>query len=330
LKKPKGSTIMKNATTLRPLGKTTMQITPIGLGMMEMSGGGGLLGKVFPVIPQEEKNAIIQAALDGGINWFDTAELYGQGVSEKSLADGLKAAGKRDEEILVTTKWNPFLRTAKTIPTSIGDRLRFLEPYSIANFMVHQPTSFSSIETEMNAMADLVEAGKIRSVGVSNFNAARMRRAHAALAKRGLPLAVNQMHYSLIHREIERNGVLETAKELGITIIAYTPLGSGLLTGRYHKDPASLEKKSWFWKMRIKRNLERTRPLIAIMEEIAENHKATVGQVALNWVINFAGETVVTIPGATKVYQAQEAAGAMNFNLSPDELARLDEASRRM
>ncbi len=137
---------MKLATAMRSLGKTNLRITPIGLGMMEMSGGGGLLGRAFPVIPQEEKNAVIKAALDGGINWFDTAELYGQGVSEKSLADGLKAAGKKDGDILVATKWNPFLRTAKTIPTSIEDRLRFLEPYSIANFMVHQPTSFSSIE----------------------------------------------------------------------------------------------------------------------------------------------------------------------------------------
>ncbi len=321
---------MKLATPLRNLGKTEIKITPIGLGMMEMSGGGGLLGKAFPIIPQEEKNAVIQAALDGGINWFDTAEIYGQGVSERSLAEGLKAAGKRDEEVLIATKWNPFLRTVKSIPRSIEERQRYLNPYSIANFMVHQPTSFSSPEEEMNAMADLVEAGKIRSVGVSNFSAKRMRRAHAALAKRGLPLAVNQVYYSLLHRNIEENGVLETAKELGVTVIAYTPLERGLLTGKYHKDPQALQNKGWIWRASIQRNIERTRPLIAIMEEMAENHKATIGQVALNWVINFAGDTVVTIPGATKIYQAQEAAGAMIFILSPEELARLDEASRRL
>ncbi len=305
-----------------------MLITPIGLGMMEMSGGGGLLGKAFPVIPQEDKNAVIQAALDGGINWFDTAELYGQGVSERSLADGLNAAGMKDEDVLIATKWNPFLRTVKSIPRSIEGRQRYLSPYSIANFMVHQPTSFSSPEEEMNAMADLVEAGRIRSVGVSNFSAKRMRRAHAALAKRGLPLAVNQVYYSLLHRNIEKNGVLETAKELGVTIIAYTPLERGLLTGKYHKHPEALEQKNWIWRTSLKRGIERTRPLIAIMEEIAQKHQATTGQVALNWVINFAGDTVVTIPGATKVYQAQEAAGTMKFILSADELARLDEASQ--
>jgi aryl-alcohol dehydrogenase-like predicted oxidoreductase len=319
-----------NSTQLRPLGKTDLHITPIGLGMMEMSGGGGLLGRVFPVIPQEEKNAIIKAALDGGINWFDTAEMYGGGVSEKSLADGLKAAGKNDQEVLITTKWRPFLRTANNIPISVEDRLRFLGGYSISNFMIHQPMSFSSPEAEMNAMADLVAAGKIRSVGVSNFNADRMRRAHAALEKRGLPLAVNQVYYSLLHRDIETNGVLETARELGITIIAYTPLERGLLTGKYHKDPEALEKKSWIWRTSLKRGIERTRPLIAIMEEIALHHNATIGQVALNWVINFAGDTVVTIPGATKVYQAEESAGAMKFSLSADELARLDEATRKL
>jgi aryl-alcohol dehydrogenase-like predicted oxidoreductase len=321
---------MTEKIQMRPLGKTGIQVTPIGLGMMEMSGGGGLLGKVFPVIPQEDKNAIVKAALDGGINWFDTAELYGQGVSERSLADGLKSAGKKDGEVLVATKWNPMLRTARNIPVTIENRLHFLGGYKIANYMVHQPLSFSSIEAQMNAMADLVEAGKIRSVGVSNFNEKRMRRAHAALAKRGLPLAVNQMHYSLIHRNIERDGVLAAARELGITIISYTPLGSGLLTGRYHKHPEQLEQKSWAWRARIQRGVERTRPLIAVMDGIAGKYGVTIAQVALNWVINFAGETVVTIPGATKVYQAQEAAGAMEFALSASELAELDEASKNL
>ncbi len=280
------------------------------------------------MIPQEEKNAIIKAALDGGINWFDTAEMYGAGVSERSLATGLKAAGKADKDVVIATKWQPFLRTAGNIPHSIEDRLRFLDGYSIANYMVHQPYSFSSPEAEMNAMADLVEAGKIRSVGVSNFNPARMRRAHAALAKRGLPLAVNQMRYSLLNREIETNGVLETARELGVTITAYTPLARGLLTGKYHKDPELLEKVPGWRRAGMQRNIERTRPLINAMEEIAAKYDATVAQVALNWVIYFNGEIVVTIPGATKVHQAEESAGAMKFQLSKDELVRLDEVSR--
>lgn len=317
------------AVEMRHLGKTDIQVTPIGLGVMEMAGGGGLMGFAFPVIPQEEKNAIIKAALDGGINWFDTAELYGSGVSEQSLATGLKAAGKSDQDVVVATKWWPMFRTARNIPRTIDDRLRFLGGYSISNYMVHQPFSFSSPEAEMNAMADLVEAGKIRSVGVSNFNANQMRRAHAALAKRGFPLAVNQMQYSLLHRDIETNGVLETARELGITITAYTPIASGLLSGKYHKNPELLAHAPGWRRAMMRRNLERSRPLIDAMDEIAARHEATIAQVALNWVIYFNGESVVTIPGATKVRQAEESAAAMKFRLTDEEMARLDELSRK-
>jgi len=316
------------AVATRSLGKTGIQVTPIGLGVMELSGGGGMLGRVFPIIPEAEKNAIIKAALDGGINWFDTAEIYGAGVSERSLATGLKAAGRRPGDVVVATKWFPLFRTAANIPLTIADRLRFLDGYPIDLFYVHNPHSFSSPEAEMNAMADLVEAGKIRSVGVSNFGPERMRRAYAALQKRGLPLAANQMQYSLVHRRIETDGTLETARELGVTIVAYTPLGSGLLSGKYHKHPELLKNKSLIWRSRMQRRLEASRPLVAALEEIAANYQATAAQVALNWLIYYSGEIVVTIPGATKVQQAAECAAAMQFRLSPAELARLDELSR--
>jgi len=321
---------MFSTTTIstRPLGKTGIQVTPIGLGVMELAGGGSLVGRAFPVIPQCDKNAIIQAALDGGINWFDTAELYGNGVSERSLAEGLKSAGKRPGEVVIATKWWPLLRTAGNIRHSIADRLRFLEDYPIDLYYVHQPFSFSSPESEMNAMADLVEAGKIRSVGVSNFGPARMRRAHAALQKRGLPLAANQVRYSLLDRKIEVDGTLETARELGVTITAYTPLASGLLTGKYHQNPALLKNKSFFWRSRLQRQLEASRPVVAALEEIAQKYQVTAAQVALNWLIWFNGELVVTIPGATKTQQAADNAGAMQFKLADDELSRLDELSR--
>ncbi len=180
----------------------------------------------------------------------------------------------------------------------------------------------------MEAMADLMEAGKIRSVGVSNFSAGRMRRAHAALAKRGLPLAVNQVYYSLLKREIETNGVLETARELGVTIIAYTPLEMGLLSGKYHRDPRLLANQPFYRRWLMQRRVERSRPLVGALKEIGERYQATPAQVALNWVIHSQGETVVTIPGATKVYQAQEAAGAMKFRLAEDEITRLGELTQ--
>jgi aryl-alcohol dehydrogenase-like predicted oxidoreductase len=193
--------------------------------------------------------------------------------------------------------------------------------------MVHQPFGFSSPEAEMEAMAGLVEAGKIRSVGVSNFSADQMRRAHNTLQEHGLPLAVTQVRFSLFDRSIERNGILDTAKELGITLIAYTPLASGLLTGKYHKDPGLLKKKSLFWRTRLQRGIDECRTLVLALEEIGQKYQATPAQVALNWVINSHGETIVTIPGATKVHQSVESAGAMNFKLSDAEMFRLNDMS---
>lgn len=310
----------------RRLGQTDIEVTPIGLGVMQFAGGARLFGKAFPVLSQEEKNAIIQTVLEGGVNWFDTAELYGFGRSEEGLAAGLKAAGKQNGEVVVGTKWFPIFRTARSIPKTIHDRIRYLGGYSIDLYMVLRPWSFSSIETQMEALGDLVETGHIRTVGVSNFNASQMRRAHAALAKRGLPLAVNQMEYSLLDRRIESNGVLAAAKELGITITAYTPLGYGLLTGKYHKNPERLSQH--IRGIMLKRKFESSRPIVDALEEIATKYDATPAQVALNWVIHFQGETVVTIPGATKVHQVEQSAGAMKFKLSEDELARLDQLSK--
>src|SRR5512139_1197233 len=314
----------------RKLGKTDIEITPIGLGMMEFSGGGGLMGFAFPVIDQEEKNATVKAGLEGGVNWFDTAELYGSGVSEQSLSTALKAAGINDDDIVIATKWWPFFRTARNIPKTIHKRLSFLDPYSIGLYQVHQPFSFSSPEAEMDAMAGLVKAGLIRSVGVSNFNADQMRRAQRQLERHGLPLASNQVEYSLLNRIIERNGILETAKELGITIIAYTPLASGLLSGKYHKNPELLDKKSFFWRLRLKSGLEKSRTLAASLEEIETRYNATAAERALNWIINSQGEMVVTIPGVTRVSQAVESAGAMMFKLTADEISKLDEISRNI
>ena len=169
--------------TKRTLGKTNIEITPIGLGMMEFSGGGGLMGSVFPTIDQEEKNAAVKAGLDGGVNWFDTAELYGAGVSETSLSTALKAAGKSDNEVVVATKWWPFLRTARNIPRTIEDRLRFLNGYSIGLYMVHQPFSFSSREAEMDEMAKLVEIWKDPFGGDQQFQSRSNAQGTSSVAK---------------------------------------------------------------------------------------------------------------------------------------------------
>lgn len=314
----------------RCLGRTDIEITPIGLGAMQFSGGKGVYRMMMPDLSQEEANAIIKTALDGGINWFDTAEMYGRGHSEQRLANALHAAGKKDDKVIVATKWFPIFRTAKNIPRTIGDRIRFLDGYTIDIYMVHQPWGFSPPEAEMDAMADLVEQGKIRSVGVSNFDAGQMRRAHAALQKRGLPLAVNQVQYNLLRRDIETDGVLDTAKELGITIVAWSPLASGLLTGKFHRDPRRLDQTPYGRRMLLRRRVEHSRPLVKALEVVAARYDATPAQVALNWLVNFQGERVVAIPGASKVHHAEQNAEALTFRLSDEEMDQLDAVSRAL
>ncbi len=312
----------------RPLGQTGYMVTPIGLGVMQFSGGSGMFKMVFPDLSQEEMTGIIKTALDSGINWFDTAEMYGRGKSEQGLANALHELGQADQDVIIGTKWFPIFRTASNIPRTIDDRLKFLDGYTIDLYMVHQPWGFSSPEKEMDAMADLVEDGKIGSVGVSNFNLDQMTRAHKALEKRGLPLAVNQVQYSLLHRKIESDGVLQAAKDMGITIVAWSPLGRGILSGKYYTDPGSYDSLPIGRKMMMRDQIKDSTQVVAELVVIAEKYQVTPAQVALNWLINIHGETVVAIPGASKVYQAAEGAGAMQFKLSEDELAKLDQLSQ--
>jgi aryl-alcohol dehydrogenase-like predicted oxidoreductase len=181
----------------------------------------------------------------------------------------------------------------------------------------------------MNAMADLVDAGKIRSIGISNYNARQMRKAHEVLLTRGLRLTSNQVRYNLLDRRIETNGVLDTAKELGVTIIGYSPLDSGLLTGKFHKNPELLNSRPFLRRSQLRRRVDSSRELINALENIAQTHGVTASQVAINWLIHFHGDTVVVIPGATKVRHAEQNVGAMAFTLTDVELSRLDNLSKQ-
>ena len=314
-----------------PLGQSSIRISAIGLGCWQFSGGKGFIGGWWQEVPQAMVDQIVAASLTAGVNWFDTAELYGGGRSESALAKALTAAGKKNGDVLVASKWWPLWRTAGSIKATITERQACLSPFGIDLYQIHQPWAFSSIAAQMNAMADLADAGQIQMVGVSNFSSAQMREAHAALAARGISLVSNQVHYSLLRRRIENNGVLATAKELGITIIAYSPLAQGLLTGKFHRNPTLIRSRpgprKWIPEFR-QRGLERSRMLVTALEQIAEAHQATPAQVALNWLVNFHGETVVAIPGATSVIQADENAGTLRIQLSMAELKQLDELSR--
>lgn len=314
---------------LRPLGNSEIKISPIGLGCWQFSKQENFAGKYWPDLEHDLVTEIVKTSIDGGINWFDTAEFYGDGASERALANSLSHLGKKSDETIVATKWWPMFRTASNIYNTIGHRINALNPYPINLYQVHQPYGFSSVKAEMEAMARLVKEGKIRHVGVSNFSAAQMRMAWETLQKHNIHLVSNQVRYNLLDRKIESNGILDTAKELGISIIAYSPLAQGLVTGKFHDNPLLLKNIGMrrFTPQFKSKGLEKSRPVIKLVQELAEKYNVTPSQIALNWLINSHGTTVVAIPGATKQSHAKENTGAMTFKMTPDDLALLDSKS---
>ena len=320
---------------LRELGKTNIKLSPLGLGCWQFSKNNGFAGKFWSKISDKEILDIVKVSLEGGVNWFDTAELYGGGKSEKSLSQALIKLNVDQKSTIIATKWWPLFRTASSIKNTIADRLHYLGGCPITLHQVHMPLGFSSIEKEMNAMADLVEEGKIKCVGVSNFNENQMIRAYNALDQRGIRLASNQVEYSILNRKIESNGVLNRAKELGVSIIAYSPLSKGLVSGKFHNNP-SLIKKSIRWRryMRMKNqfskaNLLNSSLVIDELKRISKTYDATPSQIALNWLVHLNGDIVFAIPGATKATQAIDNINAMKIKLSPRDMERLDIVSKQ-
>lgn len=320
---------MQNQINLRTLGKSGIKITPIGLGCWQFSKSGNLAGKFWPFLEDKVILDIVRASLEEGINWFDTAEMYGNGASEKMLAKSLLELGINPGEAIIATKWSPIFRTASNIVKTIDVRLSCLNPFPIDLYQVHNPYSFSSEAREMKEMAKLVSDKKIRYVGVSNFSARKMRSAWEALQKQGINLVSNQVKYNLLSRKIEVNGIMDTAKELGITIIAYSPLAQGLVTGKFHDNPELLKNTGYrrHFSAFKPEGLEKSRPVIDVLKKLASKYEATTSQVALSWLINYHGDTVVAIPGATKVQYAKENAAAMKLRLSPEDMKLLDEVS---
>jgi aryl-alcohol dehydrogenase-like predicted oxidoreductase len=176
----------------------------------------------------------------------------------------------------------------------------------------------------MESMADAIAAGKIKAVGVSNYSAEQMRIAHAALARRGIPLASNQVEYSLLHRQPEVNGVLDTCRELEVTLIAYQPLASGALTGKYGTGARPMGLRRFMGYFRGK-GLEAVAPVVALLREIGERYAKSPAQVALRWLIE--NERVLPIPGAKNGKQAADNAGALSFCLTAAEIEALNQAT---
>jgi aryl-alcohol dehydrogenase-like predicted oxidoreductase len=313
-------------STTQPLGRSDLLVPRLGVGAMTWGDAHGL-ARLHPAKTAyggapgaDEERGAWEASIAAGVTLFDTAAIYAGGASERRLGD------LRSDRALIATKFPARLwASADDMPNQLADSLARLRRHHVDLYQHHFPSRRVDIPRLMHWMADAVEAGRVRAVGVSNYSADQMRRAHAALAQRGLPLASNQVEYSLLHRGPETNGVLNACQELGITLIAYQPLASGALTGRYNAThrPNGLRR---FVKPFRGSALSILEPIIALLHEIGQRYDKTPAQVALRWLIE--NDAVLPIPGAKNRAQATANAQALTFRLTPDEVDALDHATR--
>jgi aryl-alcohol dehydrogenase-like predicted oxidoreductase len=318
-------TINQDVTTT--LGRSDVRVSRLGVGAMTWGDPSGLsrlspakLSYGGPRSIDDERDAL-EASVAAGVTLFDTAAMYSGGAAERRLGELASA-----HEVQIATKFPAsMMASADALPTTLDASLARLGRSTIDLYQHHYPTRRVSIPRLMTLMADAVNAGKVRAVGVSNYSAAQVRLAHAALAEHGVPLASVQQGYSLLDRRVETNGILDACRELGVSLIAYQPLASGALTGKY-LDGA---RPSGFRPlMRAFRGAgrEATVPVVGLLREIGERHAKTPAQVALRWLIE--QDDVIPIPGAKTGAQAAANAVALTFSLRADELEALERATR--
>ncbi|MBE9035941.1 aldo/keto reductase [aff. Roholtiella sp. LEGE 12411] len=312
---------MENIT----LGQNGPVVTPLCIGTWAW--GDKLFWNYGDRYGQEELQEAFTAALEAGVTFFDTAEIYGMGKSEKFLGQFLQ---KTQQPVQIATKFGPlpWRFTGQSVSNALTESLKRLQLERIALYQVHWPFAFLlSQQTLMNALADEVKRGRIAAVGVSNYSAEQMRDAHQILAARGVPLAVNQVRYSLITRQIESKGIMATARELGVTILAYSPLAQGLLTGKYTIDSAETPSGGRKIDPRFtKEGLQKIAPVISLLRSLGEKYDRTPAQVALNWLI--AQGNVIPIAGVKTAQQVRQNAGALGWRLNEDEIRELEAVSR--
>jgi aryl-alcohol dehydrogenase-like predicted oxidoreductase len=302
------------------LGTTGIEVTPIGFGTWAW--GDSLFWGYGKDYGEADLKLAFQAAINKGITFLDTAEIYGLGKSEELLGKFIKETNATTQ---IASKYMPlpWRFRSEDLADAVTASLKRLRMPSMDLYQVHWPfPSLLSQEGLMNALADEVEQGRIKAIGVSNYNAEQMREAHKLLAKRGIPLAVNQMRYSLITREIESNGVMAAAQELDVTILAYSPLAQGLLTGKYTATNPPSGARSMDQRFKGA-GLRKVQPLLEKLNELGEKYGKTQAQVALNWLM--CQPRVIPIPGIKSAAQVDQNAGALGWELSTKEVAELSQ-----
>ena len=304
------------------LGQSPLEVAPLGVGCWAW-GDRRYWRYEEDHQPRDVVDAF-DACLEAGLDLFDTAEAYGAGTGEKILGWLARKSGRA---LVVATKYAPVRGRggAAAIRKGLAGSLKRLGLPCVDLYQLHwSDTEEAPIAAAMDAFADALYAGHIRAVGVSNFRASEMRAAHAALARRGVPLATNQVHYSLLHRAPEVDGVLDACRELGVTLLAYSPLEQGLLTGKYGRDALPLglrAEAAWF----SPDNVAAAQPVLARLRAIADAHGVEAAVVAIAWLLAQPG--VVPLVGAKTGDQAARNAKALDVRLSEAEIAELDAAT---
>jgi len=269
---------------------------------------------------EKEVHDAFKLSVDEGIRFVDTAEAYGNGMSERLLG---KFIMEIEQPVLIATKFFPFPWRffRSSIPRALKNSLERLGVEGVDLYQIHWPTPLMSVDRMMDGMIDCVKSGMTRTVGVSNFSQSQMLTAYSALARQNIPLASNQVHYSLLDRKVEKDGLMARCRELGVRPIAYSPLEKGLLTGKYNTDNPPPGTRT----ERYASLLPKIGPLIKLMTTIGQDHGGkSNAQVALNWTIC---KGALPIPGAKHAKQAQENTGALGWKLTDEEVVKLDEMS---
>ncbi len=306
----------------RPLGNSDLQITAIGYGAWAIGGAGW--EAAWGAQDDNEAIAAIQAAIDAGINWIDTAAVYGLGHSEELVAKALKGRGKRPYIFTKSSKlWDKdrkVISSMKSIRKEVEDSLGRLQTDVIDLYQIHWPNPDDEIEEGWAAMAKLKEEGKVRWIGVSNFNVPQMERA-AKIA----PITSLQPPYSLVERKVEAE-ILPYCEQHNIGVINYSPMGAGLLTGAMTVERArQLPADDWrsrsenFREPRLLRHIQ----LVALLTAIGEKYGRTPGEVAIAWTLRLPMVTAAIV-GARSAKQVAGIIGAMDFRLSAEEVEEIE------
>ena len=312
---------MPPALPTRRLGASSLDVTSIGLGCMSLSG-------VYGAVSDEDGIAVVHAALDAGVNFLDSADMYGWGQNESVLGRALKG---RRQGVILATKFGQVRQESggngvdgrpEYVKAACEASLKRLDTEVIDLYYIHRIDPKVAIEETVGAMADLVTAGKVRYLALCEANPATIRRAHKVH-----PLAAVQTEYSLLYRE-EAEDTLTTTRELGISFVAYSPLGRSMLTGAVHDVADVANDRRRDHPRFAAENLERNRKLVAALETMAADKGCTPGQVALAWVLA-QGPDVVAIPGTKRVARVSENIAAQKVILSAAELAQLSQAFPR-